>query len=124
MEKISSISRYLLGILLLVFGLNGFLQFLPMPPVPEQAMAFLSGLMAAPYFFPLLKGVEVIAGVLLLLNKKVPLTLVILAPIVLNIFLFHAVLDPAGGAGAYLTTGLFIAVTYGYWDTYKEVLQA
>ncbi|MCX6124859.1 MAG: DoxX family membrane protein [Proteobacteria bacterium] len=87
-------ARILLGLMFAVFGLNGFLQFLPMPPLPEGATVFMTGMMAAPYFMIVLKGSEIACGVLLLINKKVPLALLILAPICLQIFLFHAFLTP------------------------------
>jgi putative oxidoreductase len=87
-------ARVLLGLIFLVFGLNGFLNFIPMPPMPENVTAFMTGLMVAPYFFPVLKGSEVVCGALLLLRKQVPLALLILAPISLQIFLFHAIMTP------------------------------
>ena len=86
--KVTTISRYLLGLIFFVFGLNGFLQFLPAPPLPESALAFIGGLASAPYFFPVLKGTEVITGLLLLTGIAAPVALVILAPISLQIFLF------------------------------------
>ena len=92
--NVSTISRYLLGLIFFVFGLNGFLQFMPMPELPEQAGKFMGALAESGYFFPILKGTEVIAGILLLLNKYVRLMLVTLAPIVLHIFLFHLILTP------------------------------
>ena len=58
--KIGLIMRVLLGLIFVVFGLNGFLQFMQMPPIPQQGMAFLTGLMAAPYFFLILKLTEII----------------------------------------------------------------
>lgn len=94
--KISTAARLLLGLIYLVFGLNGFLNFLPMkiPPMPEAATAFMAGMMKAGYFFPLLKGTEVVGGFLLLSGFAAPLALVVLAPVTLNIFLFHACLTP------------------------------
>lgn len=66
MKKLSTGSRYLLGTIYFVFGLNGFLQFIPMPPLPEAAGSLMGALAATGYFFPFLKGVEVISGLLLL----------------------------------------------------------
>ena len=99
----SSVSRFvptpgrvLLGVIFFVFGLNGFFSFIPQPPFPEQAGAFMGALAATGYIFPLIKSVEVIAGVLLLSNRFVPLALALLAPGVVNIVLFHAVLATDG----------------------------
>ncbi|MBY0453058.1 MAG: acyltransferase, partial [Bdellovibrionaceae bacterium] len=94
MSKVSLVSRYVLGLIYFVFGLNGFLQFLPQPPLPESAMGFLGGLMSAGYFFPFLKGTEVLMGALLLAGFAVPFALIVLAPITINILLFHTILTP------------------------------
>jgi uncharacterized membrane protein YphA (DoxX/SURF4 family) len=95
--KFPLFARLLMGLIFFVFGLNGFLNFIPMPAeMPEKMMTFSQGLAASGYFFPLLKGTEVICGILLLANAFVPLALVVLAPIILNIFLVHAFLAPSG----------------------------
>lgn len=93
-NKIAFGARLLLGLIFFVFGLNGFLQFLPQPPLPESAMAYMGGLASTGYFFPVLKGVEVIGGALLLTGFAAPFALVLLAPITVQILLFHAVLTP------------------------------
>ena len=92
--------RILLGLMLLVFGLNKFFQFMPMPPLPEQAGAFMVALAATGYFFPMLAIMEIAIGVLLLINKAKPLVLVMLTPITVNIVLFHLALDIEGIGGA------------------------
>ena len=95
--KMPMIARILLGLIFFVFGLIGLLNLIPPPKdLPERLQTFNSGLMAAGYFFPLLKLTETVCGLLLLINMYVPLALVVLAPIVLNIFLVHAVLAPSG----------------------------
>src|SRR5690606_31383794 len=87
-------ARILLGLIFVVFGLNGFFGFLPQPPLPETAVPFITGLAQSGYFFPFLKGVEVTAGALLLARAFVPLALTVLAPIIVNIALFHLLLAP------------------------------
>lgn len=95
MEKIKTLSRYVLGLIYFVFGLNGFFNFIPAPAaMPEAAMGFINGLMSSGYFFPFLKGTEVLGGALLLSGFAAPLALVVLAPITLNILLFHTILTP------------------------------
>ena len=96
MSYLPLIARLLLGVLFFVFGLNGFLHFLPMPPLSGQVATFMTGLAATGYFFPFLMGVQVISGLLLLSGAFVPLALVMLAPIVINIVLFHIFLDQKG----------------------------
>ena len=91
-------ARILLGLVFFVFGLNGFFHFIPPPstPMPERATAFIGGLMGAAYFLPLLAGTQAIAGALLLLNRFVPLALIVLAPVIVNIVAFHLFLEPSG----------------------------
>ena len=93
----SNLVRIALGLMFVVFGLNGFLQFMPQPPVPEPAGAFLGALAATGYMFPLIKAVEIVAGALLLSRTAIPFALVLLAPIIVNIALFHTVLAPSYG---------------------------
>src|SRR5260221_14487231 len=121
----TSISRYaptaarlLLGLIFLVFGLNGFLQFIPQPPVPGKAGVFAGALAASGYMFPLIKGVEVVAGVLLLSNRFVPLALAILAPGVVNIVLFHAVLAPGGLGVSLFVLALELFTAWSYRSAY------
>jgi hypothetical protein len=89
-------SRLLLGLIFTVFGLNFFLHFLPQPGAPPAAQAFAGALFASGYVFPLIKTIEVAAGVLLLTRTAVPFALVVLAPIIVNIVAFHTLLAPAG----------------------------
>jgi len=117
-------SRYLLGLIFFVFGLNGFLNFLPMPPLSPEAGAFMGGLAGSGYFFPLLKSFETLSGLLLLSNRYVPLALMILSPISVNIFMFHAFLDPAGLGLSILIGLLMITLGYGYRKSFEKALTA
>ncbi len=100
--KLTLILRTLLGLVLVVFSVNKFLHFMPDPDVTGDAAAYLGGLMASGFTFPVIGIVEVLVGVALLANKYVPLALVLLAPISVNILLYHLTLDlaniPPGGA--------------------------
>lgn len=108
-------ARVVLGLLFFVFGLNYFLNFLPMPAErpPEAALTFLGGLTASGYVFPLIKAIEVTAGAALLANRFVPLALTLLAPIIINIAAFHFLLAPAYGLPiAILALELYLAWSY------------
>ncbi|MBL7714316.1 MAG: DoxX family membrane protein [Bdellovibrionales bacterium] len=122
LKKASIGSRYLLGVIFLVFGLNGFLNFIPQGEMPPAAMVFMGGLMSAKYFFPVLKAVEVICGALLLAGMYVPLALVVLAPIVLQIFLFHRFLAPAIPMDI-MILAMWVFAAWGYRHVYKEMLK-
>ena len=117
-------ARVLLGLIFFVLGLNGFLQFLPMPPPPAGALAFFMALLQTGYMLPLIKGTEVIAGALLLSNRFVTLALALLAPIVVNIVAFHAFLAPSGGGPAYLAFLLEVYLAWSYRDAYRPMLSA
>jgi uncharacterized membrane protein YphA (DoxX/SURF4 family) len=120
-----AVARVLFGLIFLVFGLNGFLQFFPTPPnLPERVTTFMGGLMATGYLFPLIKGTEVVVGVLLLANRFVPLALALIAPNVVNIVLFHAALEPSGLPIAILVLALELYLAWSYRDVYAPMLGA
>src|SRR6202140_4976407 len=95
MKITSVIARVLLGLIFLVFGLNGFLHFIPMPPPAGIAGQFFGSIFASHYWVVIF-GVQILGGLLLLASRFVPLALVILGPVVVNIFFFHALMAPAG----------------------------
>jgi uncharacterized membrane protein YphA (DoxX/SURF4 family) len=118
------VARILFGLLFLVFGLNGFLHFIPQPAPPERAMAFMGGLASTGYMFPLIKGTEVVVGVLLLVNRFVPLALALIAPNVVNIVLFHAILEPSGLPMALAILAVELYLAWSYRDAYRAMLAA
>jgi uncharacterized membrane protein YphA (DoxX/SURF4 family) len=117
-------ARVLLGLVFFVFGLNGFLHFIPQPPPTGPAATFFGGLVASGYFLPLLKGTETAAGAALLLGRYVPLALTVLAPVVVNIVAFHAFLAPAGLPLALVVLALEIALARSYRGAFRSVLRA
>lgn len=129
----SSITRYvtpcarvLLGLVFFVFGLDGFFHFMPQPnEVPsETAMAFAMGLMKSGYMFPLIKGTEVAAGALLLANRFVALALVVIAPVIINIFAFHAFLAPSGVVVASALVVLAVYLAWIHRNAYRPLFIA
>jgi uncharacterized membrane protein YphA (DoxX/SURF4 family) len=108
------IARVLLGLMFLLFGLNGFLNFMPMPKdIPDEIMTVSTGLMKGGYMH-VVAAVEVIVAVLLLINRFVPLALTLLAPVVVGILTFHIALQPATiGPGIFVTLlELYLAWSY------------
>jgi len=114
-------ARILLGLIFVVFGLNGFLGFIPLPPHEGAAAEFMGGLAAAGYFFPLLKGTEIAVGLALLSNRFTALALVVLAPITINILAFHS-LAPAGLPLAILIVGLHGGLAWHLRKAYRPLL--
>ncbi|HUP56730.1 MAG TPA: acyltransferase [Bdellovibrionota bacterium] len=121
----ASAPRWLLGTIFFVFGLNGFLQFLPAPPLPESAGAFLGALAGSGYFFPVLKGTEVLAGLALLSGIGAPVALVVLAPISIQIFLFHFFFTPGLGNQVLplVIVAAHLAAAVRYWHLYRPLFQ-
>jgi putative oxidoreductase len=112
MKIATLIARILLGLLFLVMGLNGFLQFIPMPPPTGLAGQYFTVLFVSHYMV-LVFLLQVIGGALLLANRFVPLALILLGPILVNILLFHSLMAPAGLPLALLATALWGIVFYG-----------
>lgn len=128
MRHLPAAARYLLGVVLFVFGLNGFVPFMPPPPTPPPAAggAFLDALAASGYLMTLVKAVEVTVGVLLLANRFVPLALVLFAPVAVNIALYHAVFDTAvpGMVVALLVLALEVFLLVAYRGHYAPLAHA
>jgi uncharacterized membrane protein YphA (DoxX/SURF4 family) len=117
------IARILMGLIFLVFGLNGFLHFIPQPKtMPEGAMAFSGALMHTQYMFPLIMGTQLLVGVLLLLNRFVPLALALIAPVVVNIVAFHIFLEPSGLVVAIVVLILELYLAWAYRTAYRPML--
>ena len=106
----------------MVFGLNSFLQFMPMPQMSAEAGEFMGALAKAGYFFPLIATIEIVIGVLLLINKYTVMALIVLFPILLNALLFHLFLDIAGIGIAALANILNIFLFVTNKEKYMEVL--
>src|SRR6201997_3352896 len=106
MRTASVIARYLAGVIFLVMGLNGFLNFIPFPPPPGVAGQFMGALYVSHYLWVIF-AFQVIAGVLLLVNRYVPLAVAVLAPVLVNILTFHALMAPSG-----LPLALFVALLW------------
>src|SRR5579872_5162872 len=106
MKIASAIARYLAGVIFLVFGLNGFLNFIPLPPPGGVAGQFMGALYASHYLWVIF-AFQVIAAVLLLVNRYVPLAVAVLAPVIVNILVFHALMAPSG-----LPLALFVAILW------------
>jgi len=119
-----TIARYLLGLLFTAFGLNGFLHFLPqLPPAAPLALQYVS-VMSMSHYFVLVFAIQLLAGILLLANRYVPLALTLLAPVIVNILLFHSLMDPGGiGPGLFVTI-LWLLVFVRVRSAFGGLLQA
>lgn len=117
------IARLLLGLTFVVFGLNGFSQFLSQPAMPQAAVTFFGGLAATGYMLPLLFATQVVGGVLLLLGM-VPLGVVTLAPLIVNIVAFHVFLAPDGLPLAVVVAALALFLAWVHRDAFRPLFAA
>ena len=107
------IARILLGLVFVVFGLNIFFHFLPMPPPPKDLSGQFAGALFVSHYILFVGVVQVVGGALLLSGRYIPLALTLLGPVIVNILLFHALMAPSGLPIALLVTVLWFIVFVG-----------
>ena len=123
MKWLPVIARVLLGLVFLGSGIAGFATHFAFPPdLPEGLKTFVTGLVASTYFLPFLKSTEIICGLLLVIGAFVPLALIVLAPIILNIFLTHLFLARSGVPLAVVLGALEIYLAF-FASPYKEIVR-
>ncbi|MCK0131974.1 DoxX family membrane protein [Flavobacteriaceae bacterium F08102] len=118
-STVKTIMRIVLGLILLVFGLNKFINFMPME-APEEG-TFMYALMATGYMMPLLGFSETAIGIMLLLNKWKGFALAWLVPISVNIVAFHLAFDVSTIAPAALVAVLNGTLIYANWEDFKRL---
>lgn len=123
MKIAALIARCLLGFVFLVFGLNGFLHFIPLPPMSGLAAQFM-GALGATGFMHIVFLLQLIPAILLLANRYVPLALTLLAPILANIVLFHVFMAPPGLPLPIVLAVLWGVVTYHHRAAFAGLFQA
>jgi uncharacterized membrane protein YphA (DoxX/SURF4 family) len=121
MKIISLIPRILLG---LVFGVMPWMAILHLAPkqdLPPGAIDFTAAMMKTGYFLPLVWGTEIVAGILILIGVFVPFALVLLAPVLVNILLFHLFLAPSGDILAIVLCLLAVIVAWQYRRSFEPL---
>jgi hypothetical protein len=121
-----TVARILLGLPLLVFGLNGWLNFIPPPPtpLPERAAAFAGALFQTGYMLPLIGTTHLVVGALLVANRFVPLALVLFAPFIVNAVAFHVFLEHSGLPMAAVFAGLELYLAWVHRAAWRPLLTA
>jgi putative oxidoreductase len=122
MKTTTVIARFLLGLIFLTFGLNGFLHFIPADPPSGTAGQFVGALFVSHYLVPIFL-LQIISAVLLLVNRYVPLALTLLAPIIVNILLFHLLMAPSGIALAIVATVLWVLAFLNVRSAFTGLVQ-
>jgi putative oxidoreductase len=123
MKVASTISRYLLGLVFLTFGLNGFLNFIHMPPPTGVAAQFFGALFVS-RLYVVIFALQILPAVLLLANRYVPLALTILAAVIVNILSFHILMAPAGLPLALFVSILWLLVFIDHRQAFSPLFQA
>ena len=123
MKTAALIARYLLGLMFAVFGLNGFLHFIPQPPPTGLALQYLTVLTVSHYFAAVFL-LQLIGGLLLLANRYVPIALVLLGPVIANILLYHILMLPSGLPPALVALALWLLVFYSVRTAFAGVFAA
>ena len=117
----TKIVRIVLGVALVVFGANKFLHLIPMEAPTGSAGDFMNSLGATGYVFPIIGVLEVMIGILLLMKKWVAFALILLAPISINILLFHLFLDIPGIAISMVVAIFNGILIYKLWPQYRPL---
>lgn len=116
------ISRVLLGVIYLIFGLDYFFKFIPYQPLhPGVTGAFVAGLKGVGYFYPMIKSIQILGGLSLMFNRYAPFSAVVLFPISLNVLLFHTILVPSGWLMGVTLMVPNVLLGFGYWKYYKAM---
>src|SRR6266851_75117 len=121
MKILTLIARLLLGLIFFVLGLNGFLNFLSMGPMPSGLAGKFVGALVLSHYFWLVAALQVAGGALLLVNRFVPLGLVLLGPVIVNIMLYHVFLNPTGIGLAIVVSIVWLIVFYGHRQYFSGV---
>jgi len=117
MKTLTIIVRSLLGLTFVVFGLNAFLQFIPLPPPQGLAGDFMKALFVSHYFY-VVAILQIAGGALCLLGRFVPLGLTLLGPVIVNILLFHIFLEPTGLPLAVVVSVLALFLLWAYRQSF------
>jgi putative oxidoreductase len=120
MKIVRLIARLLMGLEFTVFGLNGFLHFIPMTLPEGVAGQFLGAMFVSKYVYAI-AVLELVGGVLLLVNRYVPLALTLLGPVLVNILLFHILMEPQGLPIAIITAVLWLLVYWGVRSAFAGI---
>src|SRR5438874_12596441 len=123
MKTLTIIVRSLLGLIFVVFGLNAFLQFIPMPPPQGLAGDFMKALFVSHYFY-VVAVLQIVGGAICLVGRFVPLGLTLLGPVIVNILLFHVFLEPSGLPMAIVVAALALFLLWRYRPNFAGLVKA
>src|SRR2546425_2957388 len=123
MKIATIIARVLLGLMFVVFGSNIFLHFIPMPPLPATLAGDFSKALMQSHYIYVVGLLQVIGGLLLLIGRFVPLGLTMLGPVIVNILLFHILLQPTGLPMALVVAALALFLLWRYGANFAGLVK-
>lgn len=123
MKIVTIIARVLLGLIFVVFGSNIFLHFIPMPPPKDDLAGKFGMALFLSHYIYVVGALQVIGGLLLLIGKFVPLGLTLLGPVIVNILLFHILMNPSGIVPGAVAAVLALIVLYGYRSAFAGLVR-
>jgi putative oxidoreductase len=123
MKILTLVARILLGVAFVFFGANGFFHFMNGTPPPGPAAQFSEALSKTAYM-QVVSAIEIVAGLLFLANRFVPLALVLLGPVIVNILLFHLCMAPSTIAPGILVTVLWFIIFFSVRPAFAGIFQA
>ncbi len=118
MKYVILVANILIGLVFVVFGLNGFLHFIPMPTPTEPG--FMKEMMDSGFIY-VIKVIEIICGAMILFNFQRPLAYIILFPIVIGILLTEIFIMKQPSIGVALI-GLLSLLIYSNREKYMGIL--
>jgi uncharacterized membrane protein YphA (DoxX/SURF4 family) len=124
MKIVALIARILLGLIFVVFGLNGFLHFIPTPPMPASDLATFSELMLRSHYLVPVFALQLTGGLLLLIGRFIPLALTLLGPVIVNILITHIVFQPAGLPPGAFAAVLWLILFFAYREYFASLFTA
>jgi uncharacterized membrane protein YphA (DoxX/SURF4 family) len=128
-SKLSTVSRYLLGVMFTIFGLNGVMMsflghgFIPMPPQPQVMQSIMAGFTATGYLLALVMLLELISGLLLLSGFFINAAIVFLGPIIINVLGIHLFAEPSGLPMAIIVLVLYVILVMSRWSDFKQLIK-
>lgn len=113
-----------MGLLFLFASITVLFNLFPQPELTGRVKVFMDGVAATGYLLTLIKVTELLCGIAFVIGRFVPLATIVIAPIIVNIFLFHVFVDTSGLPVAIFLVLANIFLAYAYWDKFKPLLEA
>ena len=122
MKKVTLVSRILLGVGFTIFGLNGFFHFLPQPPMQPGLASDYFSVLSSSHYMVIPFVLQLACGILFILNRYIPLALTLIAPVLVNILMFHGLMDPSGIGPGLLFSILWLVLFFNVRSAFSGIL--